>query len=68
MLFIDTLLSVTSERELLGAVGCPIMANFKAMQIVAVQPSFFSLLSYQLSQFRVDKARLWEPPRAARTI
>lgn len=28
----------------------------------------FSLLSYQLSQFIVDKARLWEPPRAACTI
>lgn len=28
----------------------------------------FSLLSYQLSQLIVDKARLWEPPRASCTI
>lgn len=62
------LLSVTTEQELSGTLGCPIMANFKAMQIVPAQPPLLSLLSYQLSQFGVDKARLWEPPRLSRTI
>lgn len=38
---------MTTEQELLGAVGCPIIANFKAMQIVPVQP--LSFLYYHIN-------------------
>lgn len=62
-------MSASSKQTFSGEpVSCPVMGDFKAMPVVPVRPSSFSLLSYQLSQFIVDKARLWEPPRTSRII